>query len=105
MESIDVGELVTVGGGAAQLHGIVFDKPSKSKVVIAVVDPARGPVFRTVHPGTLIERTKEAPDDRALQLLIRRTPPPVQSTAAGGAGPGRGSRGHTRRAMHRTTGK
>jgi hypothetical protein len=102
---IRAGELVKVVGDGPELDGILFDTPSRSKAVVAVVDPSRGPVFKTVHPKTLTERTQETPDDRALRLLIRRTPPPVRGAAGGGAAAGRGSRGHTRLAMHRTTGK
>jgi hypothetical protein len=105
MESTSTEELVKVAGGGPELDGIVFDKPSKSKVVVVVVDPGRGPVFRTVHPKALTERTKEGPDDRVLRLLVRRTPPPVRGAAGGGAAAGRQSPGHRRRAMHRTTGK
>jgi hypothetical protein len=105
MESRQLGELVRVAGPGPELDGIVFDTPSKSKVVVAVVDPGRGPVFRTVHVSTLSERTQEGPGDRALRLLIRRTPPPVHGAARGGAGVGRGRAGHTRATMHRTTGK
>ena len=76
MEPSSTGELVKVATGGPQLDGIVFDTPSRTKVVVAVVDPRRGPVLRTVHPRTLSERTEEGPDDRALQLLVRRTPPP-----------------------------
>jgi hypothetical protein len=104
MESTSAGELVKVAGGGPQLDGIVFDMPSRSKVVVAVLDPSRGPVFRTVHPKTLSERTEEGPGDRVLRLLIRRTPPPVRGKASDVA-IGRGSRGHARGAMHRTTGK
>lgn len=105
MESTSAGEFVKVAGGGPELDGIVFDTPSRSKVLVAVVDPGRGPVFRTVHPKTLTERTEEGPDDRALQLLIRRTPSPVRSAAGGGTAAGRGTPGHARGAMHRTTGK
>jgi hypothetical protein len=105
MESISAGELVKVATGGPQLDGIVFDTPSSSKVVVAVVDSTRGPVFRTVHPTALTERTEEGPDDRALRLLMRRTPPPVRGGARGGATAGHGRAGHTRAAMHRTTGK
>jgi hypothetical protein len=104
MDSIGIGELVNVAGNPKP-EGIVFDTPSGSKVVVAVVDPARGPVFKTVHPRTLTERAEEGPDDRALRLLIRRTPPPTHGKARGEAGQGRGTPGHTRQAMHRTTGK
>jgi hypothetical protein len=99
------GELVKVAGGGPELDGIVFDTPSRTKVVVAVVDPGRGPVFRTVHPKALSERTEEGPADRVLRLLIRRTPSPVHGTAGSGTSPGRANAGHTRAAMHRTTGK
>jgi hypothetical protein len=105
MESISAGELVRVCSGGPQLDGIVFDTPSRSKVLVAVMDPVRGPVFRTVHPKTLTERTEEAPEDRALHLLIRRTPPPAPSATIGGIASGPGDPGHTRATMHRTTGK
>jgi hypothetical protein len=105
MEPMNIGELVKVAGGGPELDGIVFDAPSKSKVVVAVVDPGRGPVFRSVHPKTLTERAEEVPADRTLRLLIRRTPPPVRGGAGGGMAAGRGSPGHTRATMHRTTGK
>src|SRR4051812_1985982 len=70
MESIGAGELVTIADddGGREQNGIVFDTPSHSKVVVAVVDRSRGPVFRTVHPSTLTPRTEESPEDRALRL-------------------------------------
>jgi hypothetical protein len=105
MEPPSAGERVKVASGGPQLDGIVFDTPSRSKVVVAVVDPSRGPVFRTVNPDTLSERTEEGPDDRALQLLVRRTPAPVHGPAGGGMAAGRRTPGHMRAAMHRTTGK
>jgi hypothetical protein len=105
MEPTSAGDLVKVDSGGPQLDGIVFDVPSHSKVVVAVVDRGRGPVFRTVHPSTLSERTDEGPDDRALRLLVRRTPPPVHASARAGASGGRGRPGHSRGASHRTTGK
>ncbi len=105
MEVTSIGELVKVVDGGPTLDGIVFDTPSRSKVVVAVVEPGRGPVFRTVHPKTLTERTEEGPDDRALQLLIRRTPTVVRGAAGGGSALGRGQAGHARNTMHRTTGK
>ncbi len=105
MESISPGDLVTVGGDGPALDGIVFDAPSRTKVVVAVVESGRGPVFRTVHPSTLTARAVQAPQDRALRLLVRRTPPPVRGAARSGAGPGRGRAGHTRGATHRTTGR
>ena len=105
MEPAHRGELVNVAGDGAVGHGIVFDTPSRSTVVVAVVAPGRGPVFRTVHPNALTERTQEGPDDPALRLLIRRTPPPVHGTGSGAMGTGQRQAGHTRGSMHRTTGK
>jgi hypothetical protein len=105
MEPTNIGELVKVADGGPALDGIVFDTPSRTKVVVAVIDPSRGPVFRTVNPSTLSERAEEGPADRALRMLIRRTPPPVRGKADGGGAAGRGSRGHARGTMHRTTGK
>jgi len=105
MESTSAGELVTVAGDGPELDGIVFDTPSAMKAVVAVVDRGRGPVFRTVHPRTLRERAAEGADDRALRLLIRRTPAPARGATRDGAGAGQGRAGHARAAMHRTTGK
>ena len=97
------GDLVKVAAGGPPVDGIVFDTPSAKKVVVAVTDPGRGPVFRTVHPETLSERTTESADDRALRSLIRRTPPPVHRAARDGSGAGRGRAGHMRAATHRTS--
>jgi hypothetical protein len=105
MEHTNTGELVTIATEGPDLDGVVFDRPSSTKVVVAVMDRNRGPVFRTVHPKALSERTAEGPDDRALHLLIRRTPITTKGAARGGAGIGHGRAGHTRAAMHRTTGK
>ncbi len=105
MESTSPGQLVRVNDGGRPLDGIVFDAPSATKVVVAVRDPERGPGFRTVHPRTLSERAEAGPDDRALRLLVRRTPPPAAATGRGGAGAARGRSGHTRAAGHRTTGR
>ena len=105
MESIGAGELVTLTDGGPELAGIVFDTPSNSKVVVAVVDRVRGPRFRTVHPSKLSARTEESPDDRALRMLVRRTPPPVHGAARGGNAGGRGRAGHPRGAAHRPTGR
>lgn len=100
-----IGDLVTVGAGRSAMDGIVFDTPSRSKVVVAVFDPDRGPRFRTVNPKELAEREEEGPNDRALQLLMRRTPSPVRGAARGASGAGQGRSGFKRGAMHRTTGK
>jgi hypothetical protein len=105
MESIIAGQLVKVADGGPERDGIVFDTPSALKVVVAVVDPRRGPLLRTVSPQVLTERADEGPDDPALHRLIRRTRPPVRGEARGGAGVGLGRAGHTRAATHRTTGK
>jgi hypothetical protein len=105
MEATSAGERVKVAGGGPELDGIVFDTPSRSKVVVAVVEPGRGPVFRTVHPNTLTERTEEGPNDRALHLLVRRTPSPIRGAARGGMAAGRHNAGHPRAALHRTTDK
>jgi hypothetical protein len=105
VETIDIGDLVSVAGAGPALDGIVFDRPSRAKVVVALVDPARGPMFRTVHPETLSERAAAGSDDPALRLLIRRTPPPVHSAARDGGTRGKGSAGFTRGASHRPTGR
>jgi hypothetical protein len=105
MEPPANGELVRVTGSGPALDGIVFESPSRTKVIVAVVDPSRGPVFRTVHPEALSARTEEGPADRALRLLIRRTPPTTRGTAGGSATARHASPGHARGTMHRTTGK
>ena len=100
-----VGQLVKVAAGGPERDGIVFDTPSASKAVVAVVDPRRGPLLRTVRSDTLSERTDDGPDDPALRRLIHRTRSPVHGAARDGSGAGRGRAGHTRAATHRTTGK
>jgi hypothetical protein len=99
---VAIGDLVNVPGDHP---GLVFDTPSRSKAVVAVIDPARGPVFRTVHPETLTERHKEGPHDEALRLLVRRTPPPVHGAGRGGANAQGGRAGFSRGAAHRPTGR
>lgn len=105
MESIRAGELVTIVDDGPKQDGIVFDTPSALKVVVAVVDPRRGPLFRTVHPKTLSQRVEAVPDDSALRRLLRRTPLPAHREARGGAATRHGHAGHTRAPTHRTTGK
>jgi hypothetical protein len=105
MESTNVGDLVTVAGSGPALDGIVFDTPSRTKILVAVMDPQRGPVFRPVHPSALTERAKEGAHDSALRLLMRRTPPPNSSKTSGSGPAGRGRTGFTRSASHRTTGR
>jgi hypothetical protein len=104
MEATRIGELVTVADGGRARDGIVYDRPSRTKAVVAMVEPHRGPVFRTVHPKTLSERSEEGPDDAALRGLLRRTPPPAHRGRDGGS-TGYGRPGHQRAATHRTTGK
>ena len=105
MDSTGAGDLVKVATGGPEVDGIVFDTPSAHKAVVAIVDPARGPVLRTVNLDMLSERTEPGPSDKALQLLIRRTPAPVHGAARDGAGVGGGRSGHTRAATHRTVGR
>jgi hypothetical protein len=105
MESTNAGDLVTVSGDGPSLDGIVFDTPSNSKAVVAVMDARRGPVLRSVHPRTLSERSEASAHDPALRLLIRRTPQPERGRANGAGGGGRGRAGYTRSATHRSTGR
>ena len=105
MEPIAVGSLVSVDTGRTQTDGIVFDLPSDTKAVVALMDRSRGPVMRTVARTALSGRAEASDNDRALQLLVRRTAP-----AARGGGPGgskvRGTRdAHGRAATHRPTGR
>ena len=105
MESTSPGELVRVAGDGPALDAIVYDTPSKTKAVVAVVQASRGPVLRTVPTAALIARAEDGPDDRALRLLNRRTPPPTRSTTRGWSRGGGGQAGFTRGAAHRTTGR
>ena len=80
---------MTVAGDGPKLDGIVFDAPSRTKVVVAIVDPGRGPVFRTVHPDALSER--DARQARATARCgcscgaPRRPPAAPRATAAASA--------------------
>ena len=106
MDPFQAGQLVTVATGGPAIDAIVVNHPSAHKVVVALVDPQRGPAFRTVAAEDLSEREDEGPADKALRALIRRSPGTARggATAGGGAVHG-GSRGHARQASHRTTGK
>ena len=105
MEHPEAGDLVKVAVGRRETDGIVFDVPGGAKVVVALMDRQRGPVMRTVDLKDLTERTDAGDDDRALQMLIRRTPGGVRGAARAGSGPGQARAGHRRASMHRTTGK
>jgi hypothetical protein len=105
VDVITAGDLVTVASVGPVLDGIVLDTPSSSKVVVAVIDTKRGPLFRTVSPKTLTTREQEGPHDRALHQLIRRTPGPAHGSARAAAVSRGGRSGFKRGAMHRTSGK
>ena len=105
MEPMKSGTLVTVSTGGPAIDGIVVEHPSAHKVVVALVDEKRGPVFRTVAPEALAEREAAGKSDPALNALIRRTPRTGRGGAAGSDGSVHGSRGHARATQHRTTGK
>jgi hypothetical protein len=105
MDPMSAGDLVKLTNGGPPVDGIVVDVLSGSKVVVAIRDPTRGPALRTVNRRAVAERTEPGPDDRALQLLIRRTRAPTRGAGRGGSGGGPGRGGHTRPAPHRTTGK
>jgi len=105
VETVAIGDLVSVGGAGPSIDGLVFDTPSRTKVVVAVVDKSRGPVFRTVHPEALSERDAEGPDDPALRSLVRRTPAPTLGGSRGGSVGRKGSAGFTRGPAHRPTGR
>jgi len=106
METTDTGDLVKVKTAGPDVDGIVVEVLKSSKVVVAVIDRVKGPVLRTVPEDALAERAEPGADDRALQLLVRRSSHASRGTARGGSGSGLSGRaGHTRAAMHRTTGK
>ena len=105
MEAPHVNQLVTVSTGGPALDGIVVGVPSEHKVVVALVDARRGPVYRTVPPEVLGERADEGPHDPALHALIRRTPHQGRGGRAGGAGPVQARSGHGHPTTHRTTDK
>jgi hypothetical protein len=105
MTSFSEGDLVTVTGEHRDRDGIVFDVPSRSKVVVAVQDDARGAVMRTFNPKTLVARDEDGAQDDALRALIRRTPSAGRGDPRAQNGPGSGARGHTRAPAHRATGR
>jgi hypothetical protein len=105
MAVVHAGDRISVDDGGVVRDGIVFDVPSRAKVVVAVFDARRGPVLRTVHPDGVSERAEDGARDHEIRLLIRRTPPPVRGGEGIGAGAGQRRAGHTRAAIHRTTGK
>jgi hypothetical protein len=105
MDALRAEDLVTVATGGREIDGIVGDVPSDAKVVVAVMDRTRGPILRTVARTALIERTEAGPDDRALVLLVRRTPASARAGARRTGDGGRGRAGHTRPASHRPTGR
>jgi hypothetical protein len=105
VEKLAIGDLVHVAGSGSVLDGIVFDTPSRLKVVVAVVDPGRGPGLRTVQRETLTERETEGSDDRALRLLIRRTQPPARGGARSVINVRKAAAGFSRGASHRSTGR
>src|SRR3954462_3644957 len=105
MEQLGAGDLVKVATAGPQIDGIVFDVPSASKVVVALMDRRRGPVMRTVQRASLTDRAEDGPDARAFGLPWGRSPPAVHTAARGGSGPGQGRARYTRAAMHRPTGR
>lgn len=105
MEPFEINQRVSVSEGGPPVDGIVVGNPSAQKVVVALVDPKRGPVFKTLAPDALSARDAEGASDPVLQQLIRRNPGTGRGGAQSGGGAVRGSRGHGRQASHRTTGK
>jgi hypothetical protein len=104
MKPLSEGQLVTVVEDGDEVDGIVFHVESFLKAVVAVPDEDGHARFRTVHRKVLAERTEPGEHDEALRKLIRRTPSGARSGGGAAGGVGRGSRGHTRGADHRSTG-
>ena len=94
-----------IAGNSREIDGIVFDTPSAAKVVVAVIDRKRGPMFRTVNEKALTTREEDGPDDRALRLLVRRTPRPVSDGAQGATVGRQGRSGFKSGTAHRATGR
>lgn len=99
------GQLVTVAEDGSSLDGIVFHAQSLLKVVVAVPDAEHGALFKTVHSKQLTGRRDAGAHDDALRGLIRRAPSAGRSGPRNGPGGGGGRAGHTRSAVHRTTGR
>lgn len=104
MKPLSEGQLVTIDEDGGRVEGIVFHVESFVKAVVAVPGDEGHGTFRTVHRKALHERTEPAEHDEALRKLIRRTPSGARSGGGPTGGVGRGSRGHTRGADHRSTG-
>ena len=98
-------ELVTLTDGGRSRDGIVFERLSPTKLVVAVIDRRRGPVLRTVHPSSVSQRAELGEDDAALQLLIKRTPHATGRQGGNAAGAQGARAAHTRGAAHRSTGR
>ncbi|HEX5616875.1 MAG TPA: hypothetical protein VFX51_00560 [Solirubrobacteraceae bacterium] len=101
MRSFHEGQLVTLVGDDEALEAIVVQAPSLVKIEVAVPDTGGGPVFRTVHPKRLQERSEPGEHDDDLRRLIKRT----MSAGRGARGLGSARRGHSHPSGHRTTGK
>jgi hypothetical protein len=104
MQHPEDAELVTVTDSGPPRGGIVFDRPSPTQVVVAIMDPRRGPVLRTFSAAALEHRAEPGDDDAQLQRLIRRTPPPT-GRRGNVSGPQGARAAHTRAAAHRSTGR
>jgi hypothetical protein len=103
-DPIAPGDLVSITTAGPVLDAIVVELPSAAKAVVAVVDRTRGPVLRTVDASTLSPRAEDGPNDRALRLLIRRTPTGEGPASRSGASARTVRSGHTRSAPHRSNG-
>ena len=99
MKTWHEGDLVSVTRDGEVLDGVVSHVASLLKIDVALPDPERGAIIRTVHPRVLAERGEAGPDDQALHRLIERT------SGGGRAGPrGAGAKGHAARGYGRTAG-
>src|SRR3954453_9006981 len=103
MRSFREGQLVTLVGEDEALEGIVVHAPSLVKVEVAVPNTGQGPVFRTVHPKLLRERSEPGEHDDALRRLIQRTASGGRGGPRSGAGSAR--RSHSHPSGPRPTGK